>query len=72
MSRMDTRASEGKPRVGVADMNLLEKWAMGSDFSDGQILDMLQDRGIISDLCVALGEVVNDTEAVKALLDWGL
>ncbi len=53
-------------------MNLLEKWAIGTEFSDGQILEMLQDAGIISDLCYKLDQVVNDEEAVQALLDWGL
>ena len=72
MPRLDTRPSEGCEGNGVASMNLLEKWAMGSDFSDSQILDMLQDKGIISDLCMKLDEVVNAEEAVEALLSWGL
>ena len=70
--RLDTRPPEREQGEGVADMNLLQKWAMGSDFSDNQILDMLQDKGVISDLCYKLDQVVNDKEAVEALLSWGL
>lgn len=53
-------------------MNLLEKWAMGSDFSDGEILTMLQDVGVVSDNCYKLSQVANSEDAVEALLAWGL
>jgi hypothetical protein len=49
-------------------MNLLEKWAKGTLLSDSQILEILQDWGVISDNCYKLSQVANDKQAVEFLI----
>jgi len=49
--------------------NILEKWIQGTIFSDSQILEILQDKGIISDNCYTLGQVGNSEEAVSYLIN---
>ena len=48
-------------------MNALEKWLQDSMFSDGDILEILQDFGVISDNCYKVDQVVNAEEAVEFL-----
>ena len=50
-------------------MNVLEKWAQGTLMSDSEILEILQDYGIISDHCWKLSHVGNAEEAVKFLVE---
>lgn len=49
-------------------MNVLEKWAQGTLMSDSEILEILQDHGVISDNCWKLTQVVNSEYAVKFLV----
>lgn len=51
-------------------MNALEKWAQGTLLSDSQILEVLQDYGIISDNCYKLSHVVNAEQAVGFLINY--
>jgi hypothetical protein len=50
-------------------MNLLEKWVVGTIYSDSQVLEILQDYGIISDNCYKLEQVANSEEAVNYLIN---
>ncbi len=49
--------------------NILEKWIQGTVFSDSQVLEILQDKGIISDNCYKLRQVGNCNEAVSYLVN---
>jgi len=50
-------------------MNILQKWIIGTVYSDSQILEILQDWGIISDNCYKLEQVGNSEVAVNYLIN---
>lgn len=50
-------------------MNLIQKWIIGTIYSDSQILEILQDYGVISDNCYKLEHIGNSEEAVNFLIN---
>lgn len=45
--------------------NKLENWIKARPADEKQVMNVLQEYGIISDNCVSAREVGNDTEAMK-------
>lgn len=47
--------------------NKLANWIKARHGDDGLMMDILQNHGIVSDNCVTVDEVGNDSEAMKWL-----